>query len=154
MTRLRIAVAGVFVWLAGPARAHSFLPEGGFYDRFVEGTMVIMAYPSALLPLFAFGVLASLWDMDGLPRVWPVFILGQLAGIGLAAVAGPWIVAIGMGVGAVVAILAALLPKHAPREVQIAAGASGMLAVAASLKKHKLFKLPLTIHLKSCLRPI
>ncbi len=133
--------------LAGPANAHTFLPEGGFYDRFIEGTLVVIAYPATLLPLVAFGILASLWQSEGLLRVWPTLILGQLAGIGVAAISGPWIVAILMAAGVLVAVLAALLPKYSGRDVQIAAAVIGVLVVAASLEGHGLFELPLAIHI-------
>lgn len=135
------------VCLAGPARAHSFLPEGGFYDRFIEGNVVILAYPATLLPLVALGLLASLWDLEGLLRTWPSLIIGQLVGIGLAAAMGPSVLLALLAAGALVAMLAALLPSHSATEVRLAAAATGMLVVAVSLEGHGLFELPLAIHL-------
>ena len=44
-----IALAGTLC--AGPARAHSFQGEGGFYDVMIEGMLAVLAYPQALLPL-------------------------------------------------------------------------------------------------------
>ncbi|GHF05569.1 hypothetical protein GCM10016455_28560 [Aliiroseovarius zhejiangensis] len=147
MISRRNGVALAAIWLAGPAKAHAFLPEGGFYDRFIEGTLVVFAYPATLLPLMALGLLASLWEREGFPRAWPALILGQLVGVGLAAATGPWIVTVLMGAGALVAILAALSPSLSAGEVRLAAGATGALAVAASLEGHGLFELSLAIHL-------
>ena len=147
MTLHRIGAALAASLLAGPAQAHSFASDGGFYARFVEGTQVVLAYPATLLPLLALGVLTTLWHRDGLLRAWPALIAGQVAGIGLGSVAAGWILPALMGIGAAVAILAALAPYHTATEVRIAAAVTGALAIGASLEGHGLFELPLSIHL-------
>ena len=146
--RARLPLAALaIIGLATPALAHSFLPEGGFYDRFIEGALVVLAYPATLLPLVAAGLLASLWHPDGLLRIWPVMIAGQAVGVGVAALVGTWVLPVMMGAGVTVATLAALLPSHSALIVYVAAAITGLLALAVSLEGHGLFELPLAIHL-------
>ncbi|MBF9035982.1 hypothetical protein HKCCE2091_17170 [Rhodobacterales bacterium HKCCE2091] len=139
------ALAGAAV-AARPAAAHTFLPAGGPYDRFVEGTTVVLFYPATFLPIAALGILMTLWQPEGLPRTWPAFLLAQVAGIFAAVLAGPWILLALIGAGVAVASLAALLPRHARGEVAAAAVAIGGLATATAFEGHGLFELPLMIH--------
>ncbi len=147
MSCWRASAALAIILFAGPAQAHTFLPEGGFYDRFIEGNLVVLAYPATLLPLIALGLMASLWDPEGLLRVWPSLLLGQLVGIGLATMVGSAIVIGLLSAGAVVAIFAALLNAHKDIEVHLAAFAIGTLAVATSLEGHGFFELPVAIYI-------
>jgi hypothetical protein len=41
----------------------------------------------------------SLWREDGLPTVWPVFLAAQVAGVFAAALAGPVVALMFMGLG-------------------------------------------------------
>ena len=79
------AAAGL---VAGQARAHAFQGGADGYAQFVEGAGVILTYPGILLPILALGVAVSLWDTEGLPRVWPHALAGQVLGIFAASVGG------------------------------------------------------------------
>lgn len=147
LTKLTPLFAGAALLWAAPAQAHTFLPEGGFYDRFVEGTLVVLAYPATLLPLMALGILVTLWHLEGFLRAWPALIAGQVVGIGAAALSGTSIIPTLMAAGVIVASLAALLNTHRAALAQGAAGLIGLLAVAVSLEGHGFFELPLAIHL-------
>jgi hypothetical protein len=146
MIRL-ISTAIVAIAMATPASAHSFMPEGGFYDRFIEGTLVVFYYPSTLLPLVALGLLASLWHVEGFTRAWPALILGQIVGVFVASVVGPWVVPALMAAGALTAMLAALLHTHSGIVVRFAALLVGVLAIAATLEGHALFEQPVAIYI-------
>jgi hypothetical protein len=90
------------LWLgvcAGPVHAHAFDAGADAYGQFVEGAAVMLIYPGILLPLLALGLLLSLWREDGLPTVWPVFLAAQVAGVFAAALAGPVVALVFMGLG-------------------------------------------------------
>jgi hypothetical protein len=142
---LTLAVAGVFP--AGQAAAHAFQGGADGYAQFVEGAGVILTYPGILLPILALGVAISLWDTEGLPRVWPYALAGQVLGIFAASVVGVWVAAAFMGLGIVVAVLAALWPSNHRILIVASAGLTGLGAIAAALEGHGLFELPVMIHL-------
>jgi len=147
MKRSGFWLAGAAALVAPRAHAHAFESGADSYAQFVEGASVVLAYPGLLLPVLALGVLLTLWDIDGLPRVWPVYIGGLLAGIFLGGVVGPWIAAVFLALGVLVASLAAILPHHRRAEALALAGATGVLVMAGSLEGHGLFELGLFIHI-------
>lgn len=129
------------------AAAHAFASGADLYAQFVEGAGVVAAYPATFLPLLALGLFLGLWSPEGMVRAWPVFLAGQIAGIGLAALAGPWILPVGLAAGIIVATLGALLPRgSAPLGLGLA-GAIGALSLMTGLEGHGLFELPAMIHL-------
>lgn len=155
MSRFRVApgtvVPAVVAILAAGlwphrAQAHSFRGGAEYYEQFLQGCAVILAYPATLLPLIALGILLSLWRADGMLRAWPVFAGGQVAGIGVAALVGPWILPVMLGLGAGVATLAALLPRQTRPVVLAAAGLTGAISVAISLEGHGFLELSVFIH--------
>lgn len=143
----RFPLAGLATLAAGPASAHAFDAGADAYGQFVEGAAVVLTFPSILLPLLALGLLLSLWDENGLPRVWPVFLFGQGVGVLLAAVSGPGVGLFVLGLGIVTATLAALLPRIPKVLAILLAGLGGVGALAASLEGHGLFELPVFTHL-------
>lgn len=142
----------VFPFLAalawtGRAEAHAFDTGADQYAQFIEGVGVILASPETLLPLCALGILISLWQPEGLLRIWPVFLIGQLAGIPIAAAVGPWIIPAVQGAGLIIAVSAALLQQHMRLIVTLTGVVLGILVMSASLEGHGFLELPVAIHL-------
>ncbi len=132
---------------AGPADAHAFSAGADSYAQFVEGASVILIYPAILLPILVLGLLLSLWDVDGLPKAWPIFLGGQFVGLFAAPLVGPGALSAFIGLGVATAALAALL-SAIPRGVAFGlAGLTGMGALAMALEGHGLFELPTFTHL-------
>ncbi|MDJ0628195.1 MAG: hypothetical protein QNJ44_08020 [Rhodobacter sp.] len=128
------------------AEAHAFQSGADYYAQFLEGASVILRYPEALLPLLSLGVLLSLWHSEGMLRAWPAFLIGQLAGIPLAAVVGPWAISAVLIAGILTATLAALLPRHIRVEALAISLGLGLLVTAASLEGHGFLELPVFIY--------
>jgi len=146
--RYTLSIGAVAAGLtATRADAHAFEAGADYYEQFVEGAGVVLTYPELLLPVLALGVLLTLWDMDGLPKVWPVYIAGLIGGIFLGAVVGVAIATVLLTVGVVIAALAAVLQRHTQAEAFGLAGLTGLLVMAGSLEGHGLFELGLFIHL-------
>ena len=131
---------------ADAAFAHAFESGADLYAQFTEGVGVILTYPATLLPLMALGIMLSLWTKEGMVRAWPVFLIGQLVGLIAGAFVGEWILSIMLGLGIVVAALAALLPRFAQPLALGLAGAVGLVSLSASLEGHGLFELPFFIY--------
>lgn len=133
--------------LAGPAHAHAFDAGADAYGQFVEGAAVMLTFPGIVLPLLALGVLLSLWREDGLPKVWPLFLAAQVAGVFGAALVGPVVALIFMGLGIVIAAMAALAPSVPQPLAYAFAGLAGGLAMLTAFEGHGLFELPVFTHL-------
>lgn len=144
--RRALVVIAPFV-LAGPANAHAFTAGADSYAQFIEGASVILIYPAILLPILALGLLLSLWDPDGLPRTWPVFLAGQALGIFAAVAVGPEALVGFIALGVVTAALAALV-SAVPRLAAFGfAGLTGCGALAMALEGHGMFELSVFTHL-------
>jgi hypothetical protein len=142
----RAALAAVGIGAAGRAEAHAFDLGAGAYVQFVEGAGVVLALPGLLLPLVALGIAISLWDTEGLPRVWPMALAGQAAGLILAPLMGPGIAAGAMALGAGVAALAALWPGSHRAVIATISTLTGLFVTLAAFEGHGLFELPLAVH--------
>ncbi|MBY6201639.1 hypothetical protein KUV65_09720 [Maritalea mobilis] len=143
----RIGIAATALIGAGPAAAHSFDTGADAYNQVVEGTGVVLTDPGLLIPILALGILLSLWDAEGLPRAWPFYLLGQIAGVIVASVVGPWITTVFIALGIVIAALAALLPRPTKTLAIGLAALTGVGALAVGLEGHGLFELSVFIHL-------
>ncbi|MEM9732408.1 MAG: hypothetical protein AAF903_02855 [Pseudomonadota bacterium] len=128
------------------ARAHAFESGLDYYEQFLEGASVITLYPQALLPLMAMGLMAALWDKDGMARCWPAFAGGLFIGLPLSALVGPWVIPALMVLGLVIATLAALLTTHNAVLCMAFAFFIGLFAMLSSLEGHGLFELPVFIY--------
>lgn len=83
---LRPVLYGLVVALAPVgARAHEFELGGDAYDDFLAGGAAVLNDLPVLLALLSTGILVSLWKRQGLPLVWPAFLVSVLAGFVLAA---------------------------------------------------------------------
>ncbi len=132
---------------ATQAEAHAFQSGAAdYYAQFVEGAGVILGNPETLLPLLSLGILLSLWQREGLLKAWPAFLVGQLAGIPIAAVVGTWVISAVLLAGLLAAVLSALLQRHGRAEALAISLGLGLLATAASLEGHGLFELPVFIY--------
>ena len=140
---LKVPLLAALFLSAATARteAHAFRSGADFYEQFLEGASVILAYPGTLLPVMAIGILAGLWDRNGMVRAWPAFAAGLVLGMPLSALIGPaiaiWLIALGV----LTASLAALLSQHNAIQCLILSFLTGLLAMMVSLEGHGLFEL-------------
>ena len=142
-----VVLASALGLCAAQAQAHAFKSGTDQYAQFLEGAGIILRYPEMLLPLLALGILLSLWHVEGMLRAWPAFLIGQMVGIGLAALVGPWIALAVLSAGLLTAMLVALLPKHIPIEAMALSLGVGLLVTATSLEGHGFLELPVFIYL-------
>jgi hypothetical protein len=145
--RRGVGLFAAITGLAGRADAHAFQGGAAPYTQFVEGAGVILTYPGILLPILAMGVAISLWDTDGLPRVWPLALAGQILGVFAASLAGVWVAAAFIALGVVTAALAALWPDSRRAVIAGFACLTGLGAVTVALEGHGLFELSVFIQL-------
>jgi hypothetical protein len=143
----RLCLIPGLVILAGPVHAHAFDAGADAYGQFIEGAAVMLTFPGIVLPLLALGVLLSLWRDNGLPAVWPAFLMAQVVGVFLAAPVGPSVALIFMGLGIVVAAAAALLPSVPNAAALGLAALTGLFATLTAFEGHGLFELPVFTHL-------
>jgi hypothetical protein len=133
--------------LAGPVHAHALDAGADAYGQFVQGAAVMLTFPGIVLPLLALGVMLSLWRENGLPAVWPAFLVAQVAGVFAAASVGPVVSLVFMGLGIVIAATAALAPSVPNAVALVAAALAGFLAMLTAFEGHGLFELPVFTHL-------
>ena len=63
-----------------PAAAHDFGRNSDLYASFVEGGGVVLSDIALLLAMAAAGCLTSIWDREGMPKIWLALAAGILAG--------------------------------------------------------------------------
>jgi hypothetical protein len=81
----RPALSGLVLVLASfPASAHEFELGGDAYDDFLAGGAAVLNDLPVLLALMSTGILISLWKRQGLPLVWPAFLVSVIGGFVLA----------------------------------------------------------------------
>lgn len=115
------------------AKAHAFSTGKDAYGAFLEGAGVVLGAPGLILPVAALGIALALWRSEGLLDAWLLFLIGGLAGIALAPFAGAWAALMPIGVGLVVAVIAALVPPQriGPAMPALAGLTGGAVALAA-----------------------
>ncbi|WP_102107257.1 hypothetical protein [Oceaniglobus roseus] len=145
-------LAGALLLVPAPALAHAFKSGAGAWEAFVEGTAVVLAWPPTLIAMLAMGILAGLWrpretgPRDGMVRIWPFLILGQVAGLLLSAATLP---ALGWAphlVGLLTTLAAALAPGRLPAMVKALAFATGLAVLAGALDGHPLGSLDIAVY--------
>lgn len=133
----RALVAAPVAVAPGLAHAHAFTAGADAYSAFLEGVGVILGTPGIILPLVALGVMVMLWKPEGLLSAWPLFLVGQVIGLGLAPLVGPYAAVLPVSVGVVLAVLAALVPiARLGPAVPILAGMTGFVVMLAALEGH------------------
>lgn len=132
----------------GPARAHAFATGQDASGAILDGVGVVLASPVLLLPVLALAVALALWQSDGLVRAWPHFLIGTLVGMAAAPYAGSWAAVLPMGLGLVVAALAALAPlDRLGPALPLLAGLAGFATLLAALEGHGWADVPLPTRL-------
>ncbi|MAM60159.1 hypothetical protein [Maritimibacter sp. UBA3975] len=142
----RLALLAALV--PGAAHAHAFSTGRDAYGAFLEGAGVILATPGLILPLAALAVTLALWKADGMMAAWPAFLIGQVAGMALAPLVGPWIALVPLAFGLVLGGLAAVAPlgRLGPA-LPVLAGLMGGVVMAASLEGHTVTEIGVAIRL-------
>jgi len=137
-----LCLAGALV-VPGAARAHAFATGRDAYGNFLEGAGVALGSPGLLLPVLALAVMLGLWRREGLLKAWPHALAGSLIGLALAPLAGPWVATALLGIGLVLAALAALVPpgRIAPALPWLAA-LTAAIVLAAALEGHGFAEIP------------
>jgi len=137
------ALVAALACLPETASPHAFQAGAAGYDAFVEGAASAAAFPPALVALLAAGLMLALWRADGMVAAWPAFLVGQLAGLALAAaVPGGW-QALALPLAALLCGLwAALAPGRGGRALWLPAALAGLAAMAGPLEGHPPGTLP------------
>ena len=125
-----------------PAAAHDFGRNSDLYASFVEGGKVVLSDISLLLVMAAAGCLTSIWDREGMPKIWTALAAGILAGFAapLAFFTLPALASLGTAVLLGLLAAAALhLPLSTARAILFAAG---LALTAGTLGGHETGSVP------------
>jgi hypothetical protein len=146
MTALRIAAgsAAVALW-PGIGQAHAF-KTGAAYPQFIEGAGAALGEPVVLLSMVALGLLAALWQSEGLVRIWPAVLGGMLIGAIPAGLAGPSAEVAALAAGLICAALAALGAQLPAKIIVSLAALTGLCTSLAILAGHGFAELPVPIY--------
>jgi len=142
---MRRAAAVVLIAAAAPgtAHAHAFATGRDAYGNFLEGAGVALGSPGLLLPVLSISVALGLWQREGLLKAWPHALAGSLLGLAVAPLTGPWIALTAMGLGLLLAVLAALVPLARVSAALPWLAALAMAAtLAAALEGHTFGEIP------------
>lgn len=135
--RRAVSLAFAAALVPGVARAHAFGSYDSAYQNFLEGAAVFMAAPGLVLPVLAVAVALALWQREGLLQAWGLGLVATILGQGLALLAGPWIAMVPLGLGLVVAVLAALVPlARLGPAMPVLAGLTLLAVTVTSLEGH------------------
>lgn len=139
----RPALSGLVVVLAPVgARAHEFELGGDAYDDFLAGGAAVLNDLPVLLALMSTGILISLWKRQGLPLVWPAFLVSVIAGFVLAGLVPVDPVPLLYGAAIIAGLLAvAAVRRTRPIMAGIVFGA-GLMTGWGILAGHDLGELP------------
>lgn len=142
----RAAFLAALMFSANTAQAHSFGAGTDAFEAFVEGANAVLLSPVSLLPCLSLGVLLTLWQVEGMLRVWPLLIVAHIFGFIVAPTVGVWVIPALVILGALTATLAALLPRHVTIEVFILSGVVGLFTMLVSLEGHGWLELATPIY--------
>jgi len=139
------AIAAAILWPL-QSQAHNFA-TGTAYPEMVEGAGASLNSPEILLTLIPIGLLASLWDDEGMLKIWPGLLIGMIVGIPLAPLVGGWIIAVSLAVGAICALMAVSGANYPKSLVVGIATALGALSSMVSFEGHTFGEFPLPIYI-------
>ena len=144
---LGAALSAALLFAASEAHAHSFGAGTDAFASFVEGANAVLFSPISLLPCLSLGLLLTLWQVEGMLKAWPVLFIGHVIGFVLAPQVGLWVIPALEVLGAAIASLAALLPRHMKAEVYGLSFVTGLMTMLVSLEGHAWMELAWTIYL-------
>ncbi|GKY88994.1 hypothetical protein [Sinisalibacter aestuarii] len=132
---LRLRAGLALALMPQAASAHAIGAGAG--QPFGAGLKLALTNPDLLLPMLALAVALALWGARGLRAAWPYLLAGTLIGLAIAPVSGPWIGLTAMGIGLLLAVVAALVPvaRLAPALPWLA-GMTGLAVVGYALEGH------------------
>ncbi|MCB1414917.1 MAG: hypothetical protein KDJ64_00730 [Nitratireductor sp.] len=142
-----LSAAIAFTLTVAPAAAHDFGRTSDLYASFVEGGGVVLSDIALLLAMAAAGCLTSIWDREGMPKIWPALAAGILAGFAapLAFFTLPALASLGTAVLLGLLAAAALrLPLSAARAILFAAG---LALTVGTLGGHEAGSVPIGAYL-------
>lgn len=144
--RRSAAITAALITLSTRAHAHSFGAGTDAFEAFVEGSSAVLFSPWSLLPCLSLGILLTLWQVEGMVKVWPVLLASHVVGFVLAPMVGTWVIPTLVAVGAITGALAALLPRHSRPEALVLSTVVGLLTMLVSLEGHGWLELSIPIY--------
>lgn len=136
------AVIFLIFWPCSPALAHDFGNAGGNYENFLAGCAAVLYELPVLVALASAGILVSLWDRNGLPRVWLHFALGVTAGFALALTGWPDPLSAAYGPAIALGLLAAAAIRPETWLMRVIMFLAGLFPAAAILGGHEAGSVP------------
>ena len=91
------ATATLLIATPAPALAHKFGVGQDAYEDFLSGNQAVFSDIPVLLLMVAAGLLSGIWKQDGVPSLWPFYlvVIGAGAMLGLLGVVPPTLPAYG-----------------------------------------------------------
>ncbi len=141
--KCRLAAAMVFMVLpANEVLAHDFGLGGDFYGEFQEGISATLGELPVMIAIVTAGFLFSLWDRDGLPRVWLAFLAGSVIGLILPIFLSPEPVSLAYATATSIGLLAAAAFRPNINIMRVIAFLAGCLPPFAMLSGHAAGSVP------------
>lgn len=142
-----VLAAALIAGAAAPAHAHDFGLGGDYYDAFVSGAGAITGDIGALLALGSIGFMISIWEVEGMPRVWPHLAIGAAIGLLASPLLPDEMPLLHLGTAMVCGLFAAAA-FNLPRQVIGAICAlAGLNSVLGTLGGHAFADVPLLAYL-------
>jgi hypothetical protein len=137
-----IRVTILLLVFPGQAAAHDFALGGDAYAKFLSGCAAVLTELPVMIAMIATGILVSLWDREGLPKVWLAFVAGVAGGmlVATAALIEPLTVAYGSAIA--LGLLAAAAVRPDVKLMRLVLFFAGFLPVAALLSDHDFGTVP------------
>ena len=125
------------------AHAHDFGSAASTTGDFLSGCTAVLAELPLMIAVISAGILVSLWNGEGLPKVWLAFVVGLFAGtaLALANLSEPLLIAYGSAIA--LGLLASASIKCGLTLMRLILFLAGLLPIAAFLAGHDLGTVPL-----------
>ncbi|MBS0563623.1 MAG: hypothetical protein JSR87_03825 [Proteobacteria bacterium] len=139
-------LAPAFALLPVAAEAHNFA-KGTIFPQIIEGIGASLNSPSGLLTLIPLGIMASVWQTEGILRLMPPLAAGLVAGIFLALFGSPAYVVPSLSVGIICALLAVIARPWPFAPLAGLAAVAGVLVNMVTLEGHGFGELQFGIYI-------